>query len=72
MQALLSDIEVKVQSLFLMDIDEMLFLHPSWNTVEGVYELCESRGEKTPRRNESKHGWTGVSLAQPGDQVSIW
>lgn len=54
------------------DIDEMLLLHPSWNTVEGVYELCESRGEKTCRRNESERGWKLAIVAQPGDRESIW
>lgn len=50
----------------------MLFLHPSWNTVEGVYGLCESRGGKTPRHNESKSGWKAAKLAQPGADLSIW
>ena len=53
------------------DIDEMLLLHPSWNTVEGVYGLCESRCGKTSRRNESESGWKAAKLAQPGADISI-
>lgn len=49
----------------------MLFLHPSCNTVEGVYELCKSRGGKTSRRNESERGWKPAKVAQPGADLSI-